>query len=99
MARPYYLTTPIYYVNAAPHLGHAYTTIAAPSIGFAPTDPAQFDIELRVLGPLEVCRAGTPVKSLGRGERVLLCRLALAGHDLIGRDRPHPEDMRPNGDR
>jgi methionyl-tRNA synthetase len=26
---PYYLTTPIYYVNAEPHLGHAYTTIAA----------------------------------------------------------------------
>lgn len=26
---PYYVTTPIYYVNAEPHLGHAYTTIAA----------------------------------------------------------------------
>jgi methionyl-tRNA synthetase len=26
---PYYVTTPIYYVNGAPHLGHAYTTIAA----------------------------------------------------------------------
>ena len=25
----YYITTPIYYVNAAPHLGHAYTTIVA----------------------------------------------------------------------
>lgn len=25
----YYITTPIYYVNAEPHLGHAYTTIAA----------------------------------------------------------------------
>ena len=25
----YYITTPIYYVNAQPHLGHAYTTIAA----------------------------------------------------------------------
>jgi methionyl-tRNA synthetase len=25
----YYLTTPIYYVNAAPHIGHAYTSIAA----------------------------------------------------------------------
>ena len=25
----YYLTTPIYYVNASPHIGHAYTTIAA----------------------------------------------------------------------
>ncbi len=30
MARSaFYVTTPIYYVNAAPHLGHAYTTIAA----------------------------------------------------------------------
>ena len=25
----YYVTTPIYYVNATPHIGHAYTTIAA----------------------------------------------------------------------
>ena len=25
----YYLTPPIYYVNAAPHIGHAYTTVAA----------------------------------------------------------------------
>jgi methionyl-tRNA synthetase len=25
----FYVTTPIYYVNAQPHLGHAYTTIAA----------------------------------------------------------------------
>ena len=24
----FYITTPIYYVNAQPHLGHAYTTIA-----------------------------------------------------------------------
>ena len=27
MSRDYYLTTPIYYVNANPHVGHAYTTI------------------------------------------------------------------------
>ena len=26
---PYYLTTPIFYVNGAPHLGHAYTAVAA----------------------------------------------------------------------
>jgi methionyl-tRNA synthetase len=25
----YYLTTPIYYVNSTPHIGHAYTTVAA----------------------------------------------------------------------
>ena len=25
----YYVTTPIYYVNAEPHLGHAYSTMAA----------------------------------------------------------------------
>ncbi|MDL1984777.1 MAG: methionine--tRNA ligase [Deltaproteobacteria bacterium] len=29
MPKPYYITTPIYYVNARPHLGHAYSTIAA----------------------------------------------------------------------
>ncbi|MCF8080032.1 MAG: methionine--tRNA ligase, partial [Desulfobacterales bacterium] len=29
MAERFYITTPIYYVNARPHLGHAYTTIVA----------------------------------------------------------------------
>ncbi len=29
MTESFYVTTPIYYVNGAPHLGHAYTTIAA----------------------------------------------------------------------
>jgi len=28
----YYLTTPIYYVNAEPHLGHAYTTVVADAL-------------------------------------------------------------------
>jgi methionyl-tRNA synthetase len=27
--RKFYITTPIYYVNSEPHIGHAYTTIAA----------------------------------------------------------------------
>jgi len=27
--KKFYITTPIYYVNAKPHIGHAYTTIAA----------------------------------------------------------------------
>ena len=29
MPEPFYITTPIYYVNARPHLGHAYTTVIA----------------------------------------------------------------------
>ncbi len=29
MSEPFYVTTPIYYVNDPPHIGHAYTTIAA----------------------------------------------------------------------
>ncbi|CEF55794.1 methionyl-tRNA synthetase [Acetobacter ghanensis] len=29
MTRRFYVTTPIYYVNGAPHIGHAYTSIAA----------------------------------------------------------------------
>ena len=27
--KKFYVTTPIYYVNDLPHIGHAYTTIAA----------------------------------------------------------------------
>ncbi len=32
MNRKFYITTPIYYVNARPHIGHAYTTIACDTI-------------------------------------------------------------------
>ena len=32
MSRKYYITTPIYYVNARPHIGHAYTTIACDTV-------------------------------------------------------------------
>ena len=30
--QPFYITTPIYYINAEPHLGHAYTTMVADAI-------------------------------------------------------------------
>ena len=29
MAKTFYITTPLYYVNASPHIGHSYTNIAA----------------------------------------------------------------------
>src|ERR1700758_4187975 len=32
MSRKFYITTPIYYVNARPHIGHAYTTITCDTI-------------------------------------------------------------------
>ena len=32
MPKRFYVTTPIYYVNDVPHLGHAYTTIAADAL-------------------------------------------------------------------
>jgi len=32
MDNTFYITTPIYYVNARPHIGHAYTTIACDTI-------------------------------------------------------------------
>jgi methionyl-tRNA synthetase len=32
MSEKFYITTPIYYVNAHPHIGHAYTTIACDTI-------------------------------------------------------------------
>jgi methionyl-tRNA synthetase len=32
MSQPFYVTTPIYYPNAAPHLGSAYTTVYADTL-------------------------------------------------------------------
>jgi len=32
MSNKFYITTPIYYVNDVPHIGHAYTTIAADTL-------------------------------------------------------------------
>src|SRR6266496_1140970 len=32
MTRKFYITTPIYYVNARPHIGHTYTTIACDTV-------------------------------------------------------------------
>ena len=32
MSRKFYITTPIYYVNARPHIGHAYTTLTCDTI-------------------------------------------------------------------
>jgi methionyl-tRNA synthetase len=32
MPKSFYITTPIYYVNASPHIGHAYTTIVADAL-------------------------------------------------------------------
>lgn len=32
MSKPFYVTTPIYYVNDRPHIGHTYTTVLADAI-------------------------------------------------------------------
>ncbi|MBW2645316.1 MAG: methionine--tRNA ligase [Deltaproteobacteria bacterium] len=32
MSQPFYITTPIYYVNSKPHIGHAYSTIIADTL-------------------------------------------------------------------
>jgi methionyl-tRNA synthetase len=32
MSKTFYITTPIYYVNASPHIGHAYTTLACDAV-------------------------------------------------------------------
>ena len=29
MPKKFFVTTPIYYINDKPHIGHAYTTVAA----------------------------------------------------------------------
>lgn len=36
VSQPFYVTTPIYYVNALPHIGHIYTTLIADTLIGAP---------------------------------------------------------------
>ena len=73
---PYYVTTPIYYVNGEPHLGHAYTTIAAdvaaaaraplraptPSSSPAPTSTAPRSPQAAAAAGLTP-QASTPIRS------------------------------------
>ena len=32
MTKPFYLTTPIFYPNGVPHIGHAYTALVTDAI-------------------------------------------------------------------
>src|SRR4051812_24542018 len=70
MDSKFYLTTPIYYVNARPHIGHAYTTIVCDTVArrqrmlgkdtyfLTGTDEHGFKIERAAKA------AGTPPKQL-----------------------------------
>jgi len=73
MSVPFYITTPIYYVNARPHLGHAYTTIVADVATLATLDRR----ELRA-GLAEV------IKSAWIADRELLDLAARAAGSLTG---------------
>ena len=47
MARPFYVTTPIYYVNASPHIGNAYTTLAGDAIARFHRQRGRISVEAR----------------------------------------------------
>jgi methionyl-tRNA synthetase len=78
---PYYLTTPIYYVNAEPHLGHAYTTIAADVIAR----------HMRQRGDEVFFLTGTDE----HGEPVALAaeRLGMTPQELVDRNAPKFKDL------
>src|SRR3954471_14773937 len=78
---PYYLTTPIYYVNAEPHLGHAYTTIAADVLAR----------HMRQRGEDVFFLTGTDE----HGEPVAQAaeRLGLTAQELVDRNAPKFQDL------
>ena len=45
--KTYYITTPIYYVNAAPHLGTAYTTVGADTLARYKRMDGYEDLDMR----------------------------------------------------
>ena len=59
VADPFYVSTPIYYVNGDPHLGHAYTSVAADVLarferaqGREVISPLKFGLNLDCVRPL-----------------------------------------------
>jgi methionyl-tRNA synthetase len=78
---PYYITTPIYYVNAEPHLGHAYTTIAADVLAR----------HMRQRGEEVFFLTGTDE----HGEPVAQAaeRLGLSPQELVDRNAPKFQDL------
>jgi methionyl-tRNA synthetase len=79
----FYVTTPIYYVNAAPHLGHAYSTIAADVLAR----------HMRQRGEDVFFLTGTDE----HGEPVALAaeKLGLTPQELVDRNAPHFIDLMP----
>src|SRR3954467_10786171 len=77
----YFLTTPIYYVNAEPHLGHAYTTIAADVLAR----------HMRQRGEDVFFLTGTD----GRGEPVAQAaeRLGMTPQELVDQNAPKFLDL------
>ena len=68
----FYVTTPIYYVNAAPHIGSAYTTIAA---------DLSDNIALEMTG---VCRTPDGGRELEQSLRAMLSLSAAASARQAG---------------
>jgi methionyl-tRNA synthetase len=79
----FYVTTPIYYVNAAPHLGHAYSTIAADVLAR----------HMRQRGEDVFFLTGTDE----HGEPVALAaeKLGLTPQELVDRNAPRFIDLMP----
>jgi len=79
----FYVTTPIYYVNAAPHLGHAYSTIAADVLAR----------HMRQRGEDVFFLTGTDE----HGEPVALAaeREGVTPQELVDRNAPHFVDLMP----
>ena len=79
----FYVTTPIYYVNAAPHLGHAYSTIAADVLAR----------HMRQRGEDVFFLTGTDE----HGEPVALAaeKLGLTPQELVDRNAPRFRDLMP----
>ncbi len=79
----YYVTTPIYYVNAAPHLGHAYSMVAADVLAR----------HMRQRGEDVFFLTGTDE----HGEPVALAaeREGVTPQELVDRNAPHFKDLAP----
>jgi methionyl-tRNA synthetase len=92
MAERFYITTPIYYVNDVPHIGHAYTTLAADVLArFKRLDG--YDVRLLTGTDEHGQKVDKAAASAGMDPKAFVDKVSQAFRDLVPAMNFSPDDF------
>ncbi len=91
-SRTYYVTTPIYYVNDVPHIGHAYTTLACDVLArFKRLDG--YDVHFLTGTDEHGQKVETAAASAGLSPQAFTDKVSQAFRDLVGEMNYSPDNF------